>query len=953
MTEPSKKKDKNAYRATLQLPKTSFDMRANLLKKEPKIQERWGRINLQSRISEKAHPAGSFVFHDGPPYANGSIHLGHLLNKILKDLVVRNRVMAGYDVRFVPGWDCHGLPIEHKVSKELGAEARSLGRQEIRRRCHDYAARFQKLQAEQMIRLGTMGDYEHPYLTMDPAYEGATLEVFASLVEEGLVYRDLKPVHWSIENETALADAELEYYDREDTSVFVFFDLMNPENVPSGLGSPGNVPIALMIWTTTPWTLPANLAVAVAPGAEYGLYRVTFQGEERLVIMAEALASQVLGPVVDGQSELLGRCLGRDLVEAGLAYHHPFIDRTSPVVAADYVTLEDGTGMVHTAPGHGTEDYQTGLKEGLKIYCPVLQDGTFDRTVPEWLHGKSVWEANGLVVDQLKATGHLFRSESFTHSYPHDWRGKTPVIFRATEQWFISVDRPFGERSMSLRQLAIEEADQKIEFVPEWGRNRLRGMLESRPDWCISRQRSWGLPIPAFHGENNGEVLLTAASVRAVARFTREHGSDAWFSSDPGTILAGYDPESDPEAPQWCKELGRENLSNLTKGADIFDVWFESGSSWNGVLRERGIGYPADLYLEGSDQHRGWFQLSQLAALGATGQSPFRTLLTHGFMVTGQGEKMSKSLGNTIEVDDLLTKYGADICRWWTASLNYNNDIKVDWDYFQVASDEYRKVRNTLRFLLGNLGDFEESEHRYSFTDLDKTSVDGWALSELNKLIAVVLEGYRSYQFKKVREAIFNFCNDTVSAVYLPAVKDRLYCDRVDEPRRRRTQTVLFEIASALIRLVSPILVHTADEAWQAFIGADDDWEGSVHLEEFPTPSDWECDKAWPSILALRDRVMKELEEAKKRGLANPLDAGIKASVPGGELTTMFKFLPDLADLCGVSRFSLEADMSFYVEVQDLSEAPRCERSWKRDETVRERRDGGMLSDRDALAIGV
>lgn len=953
MTEPSQKKDKNAYRSTLQLPNTSFDMRANLLSKEPKIQERWGRINLQSRISGKVHPAGPFVFHDGPPYANGSIHLGHLLNKILKDLVVRSRIMSGFDVHFVPGWDCHGLPIEHKVAKELGQEARQLGRQAIRRRCHDYAAKFQGLQAEQMIRLGTFGDYEHPYLTMDPVFEGATLEVFAKLVEHGLVYRDLKPVHWSIENETALAEAELEYYDREDTSVFVFFALDNPESLPEGLGAPEGAAVDLMIWTTTPWTLPANLAVALAPGAHYGLYRIEAGGRSRLVILAEALAETVLEDRVSGPVELLGQCMGRDLVQAGLSYNHPFMDRVSPVVEADYVTLEDGTGMVHTAPGHGVEDYQTGLREGLQVYCPVLEDGTFDSTVPEWLQGKTVWEANALVVERLRSSGHLFHAEAFLHSYPHDWRGKTPVIFRATEQWFIAVDRPYGERGLSLRQLAIEEADERITFVPEWGRNRLRGMLESRPDWCISRQRSWGLPIPAFHGTNAGEVLLTSASVRAVAKFTRQRGSDAWFDSGPEEILAEYDPAQDPDAPQWCKDLGRANLGRLTKGADIFDVWFESGSSWNGVLRERGIGYPADLYLEGSDQHRGWFQLSQLAALGATGQSPFRTLLTHGFMVTGQGEKMSKSLGNTIEVDELLTKYGADICRWWTASLNYVNDIKVDWDFFQVASDEYRKVRNTLRFLLGNLGDFEVTEHRYAFSESDKTSVDGWVLEELNGLIEEVVDGYHSFQFKKVREAIFNFCNDTVSAVYLPAVKDRLYCDRPDEPRRRRTQTVLHEIANALIRLVAPILVHTADEAWHAFNRVGDDWDGSVHLEDFPTPSDWRCDKGWQRILELRDLVMKELESKKKDGLANPLDAGIKAQVPGGELTMVYRFLPDLADLCGVSRFSLDAGMSLQVEVEDLSEEPRCERSWKRDGTVSARSDGGLLSDRDALAIGV
>ncbi|MGD9252771.1 MAG: isoleucine--tRNA ligase, partial [Holophagae bacterium] len=638
----AKKNDK--YRDSLKLPRTDFAMRAGLLKKEPAFQARWDEMDLYNRGLAAEHPAGPFVFHDGPPYANGAIHIGHLLNKILKDLVVRSRTMAGHEVRYVPGWDCHGLPIEHKVMKELGDEALELDTMQIRERCHDYASRFMKLQAEQMLRLGTLADYENPYFTMDPAYEGAVIEVFASLVKHGLVYRDLKPVHWSIENRTALADAELEYYDRKDTSIFVLFEVADAAKLPAELGLPAGERADLMIWTTTPWTLPANLAVAVAPIAEYALCKVARDGATHYVVVADELRETVLG----GEAEMLGRVRGQALTDAGITYRHPFVDRDGVVVTADYVTLEDGTGMVHTAPGHGIEDYQTGLRVGLDIYCPVQEDGTFDDTVPEWLRGIDVWSANPMIVERLRSSGHLWHDERFTHSYPHDWRGKTPTIFRATEQWFVSVDDEFNGGG-SLRGRAMDATDDEITFVPDWGRNRMRGMLESRPDWCISRQRSWGLPIPAF-STADGDVVLTEESVRAVATFFRQQGSDAWFTSAPEEILASWDPAADEGAPDSLRAAGRDGLASLEKGHDIFDVWFESGSSWNAVMREREIGFPCDLYLEGSDQHRGWFQLSLLPSLGMTGQSPYTTVLTHGFMVTASGQKMSKSLGNAIEV---------------------------------------------------------------------------------------------------------------------------------------------------------------------------------------------------------------------------------------------------------------------------------------------------------------
>mgnify|MGYP001823437120 FL=1 len=944
----SAEKKKDRYRETLQLPKTAFSMRAGLLAKEPRFQERWEAIDLYRRQQEQPHPAGPFVFHDGPPYANGNIHMGHLINKILKDLVVRSRQMAGHEVEFVPGWDCHGLPIEHKVMKEIGAEAAELGTMEIRKRCHDYADSFQKIQAEQMIRLGTTGDYENPYMTMLPAYEGAVLEVFAALVGNGIVYRDLKPVHWSIENRTALAEAELEYHDRKDTSVYVFFEVEDPSVLPAALAAPAGERVDLMIWTTTPWTLPANLAVAVGPVAEYGLYRVEHAGSSRLTVVAVDLADKVLG---EG-AELLGRCRGSEIAEAGVRYRHPFIDRTSPVVVADYVTLEDGTGMVHTAPGHGQEDYETGLRVGLEIYCPVLEDGTFDDTAPAWLSGLDVWSANPLVVDTLESSGHLYHQHRILHSYPHDWRSKTPTIFRATEQWFVSVDRPFGDGAQSLRERAMEAAVEKIAFVPEWGQKRFAGMLETRPDWCISRQRSWGLPIPAFLSDHG--PVLTEATVRAVAQYVRAHGSDAWFTSDPQTILADYDPVADDAAPEWLRWAGRAGIAELVKGNDIFDVWFESGSSWNAVMRERGIGFPCDLYLEGSDQHRGWFQLSLLPALGMMGESPFQTVLTHGFMVTAEGEKMSKSLGNAIDVEDLLKQHGADICRWWTASLNYTHDMKVDWEFFRVASDEYRKVRNTLRFMIGNLADFDPATDRVELVDADRTSLDWWAMAELSELVSKVHTGYRTYQFKRVVEAVFDFCNDTMSSVYMAAVKDRLYCDPATSRRRRLTQTVLFDAATALIRMVAPVLVHTADEAWLALKGLEEDAAECVHLESLPDTFDREMGEGWPAVMELRGEVLKTLEEAKEsQGIKNTLDAGIEIVLPAERADVIEPFAAELADLFGVSRCAMATGGEPSVSVVDFREEPRCERSWKRDGTVKERSDGGLLSDRDAAVVGV
>ena len=991
---------KTNYKGTLNLPRTKFAMRARLNEAEPQSQQRWEQMRLYERVIAEREGGEPFAFHDGPPYANELLHVGHLLNKVLKDLVVRSRLMEGKHCRFVPGWDCHGLPIEHRVVTELveSGKLESLERlsdderrMAIRSECRAYAEKYQKLQAEQMKSMLTLADYDHPYLTMTPDYERGVLEVFASLVEQGLVYRALKSVHWSIENRTALADAELEYHDKEDVSVYVAFEAADRSQMAAAFGVELDQTPSLMIWTTTPWTLPANLAIAVNDRFSYALVKA----DGDVTVIAEDLVDTVTRARKCDAVQVLGKAVGQALV--GLSYRHPFCDRTCPVVSADYVTLADGTGLVHTAPGHGEEDNLTALREGLEIYCPVQEDGTYDDTVPQWLRGMSIWEANGKIVEHLRATGHLFHSHSFVHSYPHDWRSKTPVIFRATEQWFIGVDTPLslpgrgaggegrrdetsqdspltpalspqGERGkQTLRSLALEAAESQIEFFPAWSRNRMRGMLETRPDWCISRQRAWGLPIPAFRTPQ-GDVLLTAASVRAVARVFGERGSDAWFTEAPEVLLAGYDPAEDPDAPQSLRASSlKSQASSLTKMHDIFDVWLESGSSWHAAMRNRDLGYPVDLYLEGSDQHRGWFQLSLLPGLGMTGQTPFRQVVTHGFTVDKDGRKMSKSLGNTLDVEDLLKDFGADVCRWWVSSLAYENDVRIDESFFTLAGDSYRKVRNTLRFLLSNLSDFAPpggAPGNGLCADpgkLPPTSMDAYVLAQAALLQERVRAGYEQYAFRKVHQALYDFCNDTLSAFYCAAAKDRLYCDKTDAPRRRATQAVMWDLMQVLCRLLAPILPHTADEAYRALCwgGQCDDGAGDercVHLQTYVSLPQVQVDEGWPAVLQQREAALKALEAAKERGIENPLDAEVVLPDPDDRLA---RFVADLADMLGVSRVKLAPGLGVGggggggdVVVNDLRDQPRCDRCWKRTQTTKSRGDGGVLCDRCADAVG-
>jgi len=960
--------EKKNYKTTLNLPQTAFAMEAKLTANEPARLKRWNEAKLYEQLMSLRAGGDRWVLHDGPPFANGDIHLGHVINKTLKDVVVRFRSMQGFQAPYVPGWDCHGLPIEHKIQQDLGPKLRQMSVPEVRQLCFDYAAKYVKVQGEQFQRLGILGDWSDPYLTMSPSYEASTLEVFARFVENGLVYKKLKPVPWSIENQTALADAELEYQDREDQSIYVLLEVEDVAKLPAPLARPESLPVYLMVWTTTPWTLLANLAVAVNPQSEYGLYAFTVDGRQISAIVARELSAKIrqLGAAnLEGAQKVEAEvkqmqaahldatghtCAGRDL--EGLVYRHPFAKRSGRVVVADYVTMEDGTGLVHTAPGHGEDDYQTGMRERLDVYSPVLADGRFDDTAPDWLVGKKVWEANPLITQRLKELGLLYHERKISHSYPHDWRSKKPIIFRATEQWFIDVSKPFGGDG-TLRERAMQFVDGKIDFVPKWGQARFAGMIESRPDWCVSRQRAWGLPIPVFYNEK-GDALLTADSVRAVARRFAEKGSAAWFAESPAQLLADYDP-----GPDFPKET-------LRKEKDIFDVWFESGSSWHAVLQARpSLKFPADLYLEGSDQHRGWFQLSLLPSLGVTGEPPFRQVLTHGFVVKPDGTKVSKSDKEYVTATQEINKHGADLLRLWCCSVDYQHDIPASATMIQEFGDKYRKIRNTLRYLLSNLYDFDPQKDTQT---IEPASLDGWAMAEVDQLIAEVLGAYEAYQLHRVFRLLHDFCAVQISAVYGNAMKDRLYCEKPDSPLRRRSQTVMRRMADCLIRLLAPMLVFTADEAWEHLPHktAEESSLPFVHLLLFPKQMADEASedqkRQWSLLMELREQALSQLDVLKKSvGMNKALDAELIFRIDDDELRRQLQgYGPDLEDMVGAGCHSFAekgvGGPAVKVEVVDRREKYKaCARSWKRRPDVGE--DAGYpdlcLRDAEAMRAGL
>jgi len=954
-TEPAAKK---SYKDTLNLPQTGFAMEAKLVQNEPKRLQKWQEMGLYQKVMEAHKSDPKWVLHDGPPFANGDIHIGHVINKTLKDVIIRFRAMQGHQTPYVPGWDCHGLPIEHKIQQDLGSKLREMSVLDVRKRCFAYADKYVGIQSTQFQRLGILGEWDKPYLTMAPSYEACTLEVFAKIVEKGLVYRKLKPVPWSVANQTALADAELEYQDVTDGSVFVEFPLLTPSpgtpvfdpeaepHAQTRRGEGWGEGVFLLVWTTTPWTLPANLAIAAGPEIEYALVRYIKGGQPRVGLVAHELLERVFALLAGSDPQVVGSRKGNDL--AGAAYRHPFIDRTGKVVLADYVTTTDGTGLVHTAPGHGEEDYETGIREGLEIYSPVMYNGRFDDTAPEWLRGKTVWEANPIITQKLADLGLLFAEQKITHSYPHDWRSKTPIIFRATEQWFVAMDQPYEGKA--LRDRAIEACSKQVGFVPEWGRARMLGMLQSRPDWCISRQRAWGLPIPVFYNEK-GDALLTPQSVRAVAKRFGEKGSDAWFTDSPAELLG-----ADFKYPPGFTADG------LRKEKDIFDVWFESGSSWHAVLQGRPeLTFPADLYLEGSDQHRGWFQLSLLPSLGATGQPPFKQVLTHGFVVKPDGTKVSKSDKEYVKAVDEINRHGADVLRLWCCSVDYQNDIPTSPQAIKEFGDKYRKIRNTLRFLSANLYDFDPA---IDARPAPLNSLDGWASAELDKLIGDVTEAYEAYQLHRVFRLLHDFCSVQISSIYGNAMKDRLYCELPAAPLRRRCQTVLHRMLLAITKLLAPILVFTADEVWEA-IGkkpAGDAELASVHLARLPEASGDVVPEPqrteWRQLFELRDAALLQLDAIKKEaGLNKALDAEVIYQIDNATTRQrLASYGVDLEDLVGAGFHSLTGKSpegpSAGVKVLDRRTTYNaCARSWKRRPDVGSDPEFPDLCARDAAAV--
>ncbi|MGN6504637.1 MAG: isoleucine--tRNA ligase [Tepidisphaeraceae bacterium] len=930
--------EKKTYKDTLNLPQTPFPMEAKLVQNEPARLKVWQEMGLYQQLMESRKHAPLWVLHDGPPFANGDIHMGHLTNKTLKDVILRFKSLQGFRTPYVPGWDCHGLPIEHKIQQDLGKAFREMTAVDVRHHCADYAEKYVNIQSEQFQRLGILGDWANPYLTMRPKYEASTLEVFAQVVEQGLVYKQLKTVPWSIANQTALADAELEYQDVPDESVYVEFAVANPGAIKAKFDLRVNAKVSFLIWTTTPWTLPANLAIAVHPDVDYSFVKFKQDETWKINILATALVERVFAKNASATDvETIKTVPGSELVE--LEYAHPFIERTSRVLPADYVTTTDGTGLVHTAPGHGEDDYNTGIKFGLDVYCPVLANGRFDATVPDWLTGLTVWEGNEKVIERLKELRVLFAQERILHSYPHDWRSKTKVIFRATEQWFVGMDKPAANQEPSVRKKALA-CIEDIQFIPEWGRARMKGMLESRPDWCISRQRSWGLPIPVFYNEQ-GDALLTPESVRAVARAFAAHGSDAWFTLTPSQLLEGYDP-----GEQFPKD-------KLRKEKDIFDVWFESGSSWNGVLktREPELRFPADLYLEGSDQHRGWFQLSLLPALASGNEPPFKSVLTHGFIVGPDGKKVSKSDKNYVTATQEVNRHGADLLRLFVCSGDYEGDMAASPKMIQEFGDKYRKIRNTLRYLLSNLYDYDGSTQ-----EVTTQSLDGWALAQLDTLITDVTAAYESYALHRAFRLIHDFCAVQISAVYGNAMKDRLYCEAPDSPLRRRTQYVMHKMVLALVKLVSPMLVYTADEAWSFFPHKPEEDHGlpSVHLALLPTRSavdiSLEQQGDWQLLFKFREEALIKLDALKKeKGVNKALDAEV--IYPKSHEARLAPYGVDLEDMVGCGYHSF-GDVTEVTVVDRRETYPACARSWKRRPDVGSNPAYPDLCARDAAALG-
>lgn len=905
------------FQKTLNLPKTEFGMRAGLVQKEPKFLEQWEKADLYEKIKAKSADKPLYTLHDGPPYANGNIHIGHALNKILKDFIIKAKTMQGYKCAYTPGWDCHGLPIEHQLLKEMKKKKSEVDCVAFRKKAHDYAMKYVGIQTDQFKRLGVFGQWDDPYLTLDKDYEYWIVKSLARLQEDGYVYRGLKPVNWCPSCETALAEAEVEYEDHHSPTVFVKFKVTNPQllkDVPSDN-------VSLLIWTTTPWTLPANVAVAVYRSFEYSI----IQAGDDVLIIEKTLAPKVLEKAGISDYEILKECTGDELT--GLQYEHPFgLLEECKVVAADYVTKEDGTGLVHTAPGHGQDDFQTGKKYGLKTLMPVNERGVFTEAAGDYA-GQYVFKANKQIIADLQENGQLLFQEQIQHSYPHCWRCKNAIIFRATDQWFMSIDFE-GLRGK------LKQAIDSVTWIPQFGRERITSMVAGRPDWCLSRQRYWGVPIPALKPLAGDQVpRLYPEVLDYFAQVVRKEGSDAWFEKDVQDLI-----------PQGftCPETGAKEFE---KTYDILDVWFDSGVSHQSVLKGKlGLDLPVDMYLEGSDQHRGWFQSSLIPAVAMEGKAPYKEVLTHGFVVDGSGRKMSKSLGNVISPLDIIKKSGADIIRLWVAASSYNEDVRISDEILARMVDAYRKIRNTFRYLLGNLYDFDPDQEMVAYKDLLK--IDQWALHALAVTSQKCAKSYDGFQFSNGYKAIYAFCNEDLSNFYLEILKDRLYTSSAQGQERKSAQTVLFHMLNHLVRLMAPILSFTTEEVFAAMPKTQESRSAeSVHmLEWLPIPEQWDnvtLAKEFDLLIALRPYVMRALEEKRKEDvIGSSLDAKIvfeTASERDFEyLTGLGGSLPDYFVVSQAEVVKTESvddgvsdNFSQTRIIVKHAEGQKCSRSWK------------------------
>ena len=932
------------WKDTVNLPRTEFPMRGNLPATEPEVLARWEAMDLYGQIRRSRSQAPKYVLHDGPPYANGQIHLGTALNKILKDLVVKSKTMAGFDAPYVPGYDCHGLPIELKVDRELGARKRELTTADFRRACRAYADKFIGVMTDEFKRLGVFGDWANPYLTMNFRYQAAIARALKPFVERGLAYKGKKPVHWCIHCRTALAEAEIEYEDHSSPSIYVEFPLARESGGDAAARFPGlgGRDLSVLIWTTTPWTIPSNLAIAFHPELDYAAYEV----EGRAVLVAEGLAAAV--------SQAVGRPLGPPLARMkgeqleGLKFRHPIYERDSVAVLADYVTLDAGTGAVHTAPGHGADDFLTGVKYGLEPYAPVGPGGHFLDTVGLFA-GLRVFDANPKVEEALQERGRLWHRQAFEHQYPHCWRCHNPVIFLATAQWFIRMD---GEPAIpgpdgttrTLRQAALSAIDQSVAWIPDWGHDRIYNMVANRPDWCISRQRAWGVPIPALDCTACGEAVMTVEIIERAAAVFDQYGADAWYERP----IEEFVPDG-----LACASCGG---AAFERERDILDVWFDSGSSHEAVLPFRGeLTWPADLYLEGSDQHRGWFQSSLLVALAGHGRPPYREVLTHGFLIDMDGRKMSKSIGNVIAPQEVIKQSGAEILRLWVAMSDYREELRVSKQILDRVVEAYRKLRNTCRILVANLYDFDPATDLVPVAQLD--ALDRYALARYAEAAEGAIASYAAYDFQGVFQALNGLVTVDLSAFYVDVTKDRMYTLAAGSPARRSTQTVMYLVADGLARLLAPMLPVTADELWRHLPGGR---AASVHLETFADPApflDRESVAAWNRLIGVRDQVNAALEDKRKdKVIGNSLGARVTlhASGPIASLLERYRaYLPTLFIVSDVALHAGSAEGADAVTVQ-VEKAPgtKCERCWRYVPGVRSEPEWAGLCDRcvDALA---